>query len=387
MERAELKELVLATGRAEVIGEWVVLCDPSWGASERAQWAELRKKLAGMKPEGGLGWLGVPTGGTSGRLKFARHDEATLGAAVRGFCEHFDVGHVNAVDVLPGHHVSGLMARVRCAATGGQHVGWDWKQLEAGVFPEVGEGWFLSLVPTQLQRLMGRPEVVAWLKTFRAVLVGGGPLWKELAEEARVAGLPLTPCYGMSETAAMVAAVLPEEFLSGEASCGRAMPHAQIEIVDECVRVRGESVCQGYLGEPERETGAVWVTEDVGRLDDRGFLWIEGRRDAVIISGGKKISPEEVEAVLRATEIFDEIAVIGLPDAEWGQVVVACYWPEVSDVVLARAREAVERAVASYKRPRKWVLLAAWPRNDQAKTRRAELVERALKVLRGGADH
>ncbi len=384
MERAELRALVLATGRAEEVGEWVVLCDPSWGESERAQWAELRAKLATIKPERGLGWLGVPTGGTSGRLKFARHDEATLSAAVRGFCEHFGVARVNAVDVLPAHHVSGLMARVRCAATGGAHVAWRWKDLEAGNFPALNfseGGWFISLVPTQLQRLLAKPGVVAWLKQFRAVLIGGGPLWPELAEEARRVGLPLAPCYGMSETAAMVAAVLPEEFLRGEAGCGRTMPHARIEIVEELVRVAGESVCRGYLGEAARAEGGPWTTEDLGALDARGFLVIQGRRDAVIISGGKKIHPEEVEAALRAMGLFKEIAVIGLPDAEWGEVVTACFWPAVKAGILAQVREAAECNLASYKVPKQWCALAEWPRNEQGKVRRAELLARARVVL------
>ena len=125
MERAELIELVRATGCAEESGGFVFLCDPKWSAAERAALAALKKsETRNPKSEIPQGWLCVPTGGTSGGVRFARHDERTLTAAVRGFCAHFGIERVNAVGVLPPHHVSGLMARVRCAATGGEHLAW-----------------------------------------------------------------------------------------------------------------------------------------------------------------------------------------------------------------------------------------------------------------------
>src|SRR5688500_2091333 len=128
MERAELKAVLRATGCAVERGEITFLCDPNWSRSMRAD-AELRmnEPAPTMNVDSSVGWLCVPTGGTGGAVKFARHDEETVNAAVRGFCAHFNLTRVNAVDVLPAHHVSGLMARVRCAATRGRHVSWDWK--------------------------------------------------------------------------------------------------------------------------------------------------------------------------------------------------------------------------------------------------------------------
>src|SRR4029077_18639896 len=126
----------------------------------------------------GRGWLMIPSGGTSGQLKFARHDEETIAAAVGGFCSHFQVARVSCVGVLPLHHVSGLMAWMRAALTGGKYLPWDWKRLERGDRPaRMPESCFLSLVPTQLQRLLSSSEAVAWLRGFDAVFVGGGPLW------------------------------------------------------------------------------------------------------------------------------------------------------------------------------------------------------------------
>ncbi|MCX6955951.1 MAG: o-succinylbenzoate--CoA ligase, partial [Verrucomicrobia bacterium] len=161
MERTELEKLIRATGGAEERGEMFFLCDPAWREREMARIEAPTGPVAD-------GWLAVPTGGTSGGVRFARHDERTLTAAVEGFCGHFDLGRVNAVGVLPAYHVSGLMARVRCAETGGEHVAWDWKRLEAGERPALKAGgeWVISLVPTQLQRLLTTEAAVAWLRGF-----------------------------------------------------------------------------------------------------------------------------------------------------------------------------------------------------------------------------
>ena len=128
MERAQLEGVLRATGRAVERRGAFFLADPGWPEGLRTQAERVMAEGEGAEPAD-EGWLGVPTGGTSGTVRFARHDERTLGAAVRGFRAHFDLGRVNAVDILPAHHVSGLMARVRCAVSGGEHLPWSWKRL------------------------------------------------------------------------------------------------------------------------------------------------------------------------------------------------------------------------------------------------------------------
>src|SRR5581483_3709304 len=226
------------------------LCDPTWGASERAQSAALiQSEIQNPKSETGHGWLMIPSGGTGGKIKFARHDQDTIFAAVRGFSAHFAVSPVHAIGVLPLHHVSGLMAWMRCVLTGGKFTPWSWKDLEAGRLPDVAANdHFLSLVPTQLQRLLAQPAAAGWLGSFRAVFLGGGPAWPELLERAAEAGIPLALSYGLTETAAMAAALRPEEFRSGQRSCGPVMPHARIEVNGEGVLcVAGDSVFRGYF--------------------------------------------------------------------------------------------------------------------------------------------
>jgi O-succinylbenzoic acid--CoA ligase len=351
----------------------VFLADPAWGENERAQFAALVARPAASSPAGGRGWLMIPTGGSSGELKFARHDEETIAAAVRGFGAYFGPGRVNAVGILPLHHVSGLMAWMRCVLTGGEYRPWDWKRLEAGELPAlpVEDGWFLSVVPTQLQRLLILPGMVAWLRRFRAIFVGGGPVWPGLTEAAARAELPLSLSYGMTETAAMVAAQQPVDFLAGKRNCGTPLPHARIEITpDGAVKVTGDSIFRGYW--PEGSDSREFVTADLGRLDEHGQLHLAGRRDAVIITGGKKVQPAEVEVNLRATGEFADVAVIGVPDPEWGEIIVACYPADGRAPDFSRVAARLG-PLAGYKHPKSYLAIADWPRNAQGKINRAAL--------------
>jgi o-succinylbenzoate---CoA ligase len=168
----------------------------------------------------------------------------------------------------------------------------------------------------------------------------------------------------------MVAALHPEDFLAGVRSSGRVMPHAQIttEGDEGRIRIRGESIFRGYW--PDSNDAREFVTEDVGTIDPRGYVRVTGRRDAVIITGGKKVHPADVEAVLRASGEFSDVAVIGVPDAEWGEIVVACH-PRQPDRAPAYAR-AVE-ALPGHQRPKRFVAIDEWPRNAQGKVNRALL--------------
>lgn len=363
-------------------GGTVFVADPTWAKAERAQWAALRGSAAGSgrEPER-RGWLCLPTGGSSGRMRLARHDQDTLAAAVRGCRDHFGVSRINAVGVLPLHHVSGLMAWMRCGLTGGRYMPWSWPELEEGRWPDLGPGdWFLSLVPTQLQRLLGRREAEEHLRRFRAVFLGGGPAWPDLLARAAAARLPLSPGYGMTETAAMVATLRPEEFLAGWGGSGRALPHARLSLDDDgTIRIGAESLFRGYY--PHWRNEGPWTTDDLGAFDEHGSLWVLGRRDALIITGGEKVDPGEVEAVLRSTGQFGDVAVIGLPDDEWGQMVVACYAAEAGTPDLEAVAEQVAGRLAPAKRPKRYVALQDWPRSAQGKVNRRRLAELADAAL------
>jgi O-succinylbenzoic acid--CoA ligase len=156
------------------------------------------------------------------------------------------------------------------------------------------------------------------------------------------------------------------------------MPHAGIALAEDgAIAIAGESIFRGYFPEwrPERS----FTTEDLGRFDEHGWLHVIGRRDFVIITGGKKVDPHEVEAALMASGEFPDVAVVGVPDAEWGHRVVACHpagRPEFD-------RSKVERclaSLASFKRPREFRAIPDWPRNAQGKLNRPALAARLAEL-------
>ena len=382
MERAGLERLVRAPGCARDRAGCVFLEDPNAGVASGGEPAALPSAIAHRPSAIPKGWLCLATGGTGGARKWARHDERTLAAAVAGVRAHFGLGRINAVDVLPPYHVSGLMARVRAAATGGEHFFWDWKRLEGGELPRLparDDGWVISLVPTQVHRLLARPVAVEWLRSLRLIFVGGGPVWPALADAMAGAELPAAISYGLTETAAMVTALRPEEFLAGERSSGTALPHARVRVDAEgVVCVAGESVFWGYW--PGFSEQRELATGDLGEIDSRGHLRVLGRRDAVIITGGKKVHPEEVEAALRAGGEDEAVTVVGVPDPEWGEMVVACF-PRTSDAA-THGKERAE-ALAPHQRPKRFLAIEPWPVLPNGKINRLEL--RAAAAARLGA--
>lgn len=386
IEDRDPRRFMAALAAATAQGGTVMLAGEVWGEQERRQLAVLRE-LEPVTPAtaAGKGWLCIPTGGTGGQLKLARHDEETLAAAVAGFCRHFSMTQVNAAGLLPLHHVSGLMAWLRCALTGGEYRPLDWKAVEAGdwpVLPAKPQGWVLSLVPTQLERLLRQAAAAEWLQQFRIIFLGGAPAWPELLAKAAAAQLPLSLGYGLTETAAMVTAQRPEDFLLGGRSNGRALPHATIVVGDDgVITVGGDSLFRGYY--PEWRDRRPLATGDLGRFDGQGHLCVLGRRDAVIITGGEKVDPAEVEAVLCGCGELGEVVVLGVPDPEWGQVVVAAY-PATAQPIWARVNQAVVSRLGAPKRPKRFVPIVDWPANEQGKVNRAEVARRVQAGLRPG---
>jgi O-succinylbenzoic acid--CoA ligase len=368
---AAAEVFMASVARAISGGNDVFLGNPSWGEKERAE----AKRIVSETPSGDRGWLMIPTGGSGGRIKFARHDAATISSAVAGYRAHFGIERVNSVCVLPLHHVGGLMAWMRSAVSGGSFQLLAWKDLEAGKFSaEIPENACLSLVPTQLQRIISSEHAVAWLRRFKVISIGGGPSWDGLIETAASLSLPLSPGYGATETAAMAAAVTPAEFLDGMRGCGRALPHARIELLDGTVVVTGPSVCRGYY--PDWDGSRTWSANDLGSFDSRGSLHIGGRRDDMITTGGEKVSPAEVEDALRSSGQFKDVAVLGVPDPDWGHAVVACYPAEMGPV-RADLVESALSSLASFKRPKWYAPVSPWPRNAMGKIDRSELLRLA----------
>jgi O-succinylbenzoic acid--CoA ligase len=200
--------------------------------------------------------------------------------------------------------------------------------------------------------MSGAPEL-------RALLLGGGPIPGDLLDWARSIGLPVVPVYGMTETSSQVVAGIP----------GRPLPGVEIEVAgDGEILVRGPMVSRGAMAADG------WLhTGDSGHLDAEGLLHVTGRAKDLIVTGGENVAPVEVEDALLSHPAVADVAVLGLPDPEWGEAVTAF-------VVLsgqATSEELIEHArerLAPFKVPKRVEQVAGLPRNPAGKLLRGEIV-------------
>lgn len=368
----------------ELVQPNLILGHGDWGLAVRDYYPSLQPPI--LNPQ----WIMIPTGGSSGKIRFAIHTWETLMASVQGFQQYFQLNQVNSFCVLPVYHVSGLMQFLRSFTTGGCLVILPFKELEAGETCGIDPAkFFISLVPTQLQRLLQSP--LSWLSRFPTVLLGGAPAWLELLEQARQRGIRLAPTYGMTETASQIATLKPEDFLNGYNNCGQVLPHAKVTISSSTGRVLGanqtgiitiqaESLALGYY--PELFTNRNnFQLDDLGFFDERGYLNIVGRSSNKIITGGENVYPDEVEAAIRATQLVNDVCVIGIPDPHWGQVVTAVYVPSNSSVATAALQAALEDKLSRFKQPKSWIPVESLPRTSQGKLNREQLQQIATASL------
>ena len=379
-------------------GVTVVLTNPQWGEAEWRQVTPLVQpdwnyplypnlgvyRGQGQPPQP-LVDLWIATGGSSGQIRFAGHTWSSLMAAVQGFRSHFGVVAVRAYCILPFYHVSGLMQALRVLATGGtlalqpypelkRQGGWDWPW-----------GGFLSLVPTQLQWLLDQGDRhLPWLRSFDAILLGGAPAWPALMTQARHLGLPLAPTYGLTETAGQVTTLAPAAFLAGDSSSGPPLPHVHLQVLDPQGRPLGPgqtgtlsletpALCQGYW--PARSPAAPgerFLTEDLGYRDGQGHLHLVGRRNTLIISGGEKVLPQEIEALLLGTGQVADVCVVGVPDRQWGQRVGALIVPTREFRGIETLAALLRPHLAPYKQPKQWRIVSALPRTPAGKLQRTK---------------
>ncbi len=349
----------------------IFLCNPLWG---KAEWSQVAKLTTQVDSQQHQHTIMIPTGGSSGEIKFAIHTWATLSASVWGFREFYQVAKINSICTLPLYHVSGLMQLVRSILTEGKLVIVDFKQLceEPQIIDQLDlTDYFISLVPTQLTKLLDLEA--QWLTQLQTILIGGAPPSMELLVKARKAKLPLALTYGMTETASQITSLKPAEFLAGNNSCGRVLPHAKIELgsPDREIQISAKSLMLGYF--PTLDAPTYFKPDDLGLFDADGYLTILGRTSSKIITGGENVLPIEVVNVMMATGLVADAWVLGLPDRYWGQVVVAIYVKNnqlVSGAILASA---MVGKISKYKLPKYWVSVDHIPRNQLGKVIISEL--------------
>ncbi|OYD91717.1 2-succinylbenzoate-CoA ligase [Nostoc sp. 'Peltigera membranacea cyanobiont' 213] len=384
----------------------VFLCNPDWGTQEWQQVFDLVQPdiILGIgNREWGIGngnnyqcpmpnHIMIPTGGSSGQMKFAIHTWETLTASVQGFTEYFQLKQVNSFCMLPLYHVSGLMQFIRSFTTGGKLAIQAFKDVESGkIFNIKQSEYFISLVPTQLQRLLQNPELTEWLSQFNTVLLGGAPAWNELLEKARFHRIRLAPTYGMTETASQIATLKPDDFLRGKISSGQILPHAKVTIRNQQgeilnsnqignITIYAQSLALGYYP-ITRENQDIFQVDDLGFLDAQGHLNIVGRNSDKIITGGENIYPAEIESAIQATQMVADICVIGIPDKHWGEALTAIYIPKKSDTSALNIQTLLKDKLSKFKIPKYWIPQQNLPRNSQGKINRQQLQQIATEFL------
>jgi len=251
---------------------------------------------------------------------------------------------------LPTSHIAGLGVLVRSLVAGTAPVVTD----RLDPMELVAQGCaFVSLVPTQLRRML---DAGAGLAAFRAILAGGAAVPASLLAEARAAGARVVTTYGMSETC------------GGCVYDGVPLDGVQVRTgADGQIRIGGPVVFSGYRNRPDLTAAALddgwFLTSDVGRLGADGRLTVRGRADEMINTGGEKVAPAEVAAILAGCPGVREAVVFGEPDPEWGEQVTAAVVPVdlAAPPDLAQLRAAVRQRMPSYAAPKALILVTELP--------------------------
>ncbi len=247
---------------------------------------------------------------------------------------------------LPLSHVGGLSVITRALHTGTRLTvlsGFDAGDVNSS------DATLVSLVPTTLQRV--DPT------RFRTIVLGGSRPPTDRPTNA-------VTTYGMTETG------------SGVVYDGRPLDGVELRIIDGEIQVRGQMLLRCYSDGTDPKIDGWFPTGDLGEIGDDGLLTVHGRADDLIITGGENVWPEAVEAVLRDHPQIADVAVVGEPDPEWGEIVSAYVVPLNSNVrlTLVEVRRYAKRRLPGFAAPRRVTNVAVIPRNVVGKVQRVKLI-------------
>ena len=313
----------------------------------------------------------ISTSGSAGRSRAVLLGDAQLDSAAAASNQCLPLGPGDLwLNCLPLYHIGGQAILWRCArAMAGVllHQGFNVEAVANDLrqYPVT----HISLVPAMLAQLIERQ--IKAPSGLCVTLIGGAALSRPLYDKAINLGWPLYPSYGMSETSAQLATFKPGDGVWHEGLVGRPMPNHEIRInPDGRIAVRGPQVMLGYLQGGGVDYAGWLTTDDLGSLDSNACLTVTGRADDMLISGGRNVHPLEVESCLAACPGVSDVAVTGLPDPIWGDLIVALIVGTTGQsALLAHARQHLPTAAL----PRKFVFLESLPRNAAGKLDRIVL--------------
>jgi long-chain acyl-CoA synthetase len=373
------------------------------GSSDYARLLECEPLPLVERAADDIAWL-FYTSGTTGRPKGATLSHGNLLAM--SHCYFADVDQQSPwraiLHAAPMSHGSGLyaIAHVMQASCHVIPEGDGFDAAEVFALIDAWPGTVLFAAPTMIRRLLDHPGEVP-TGHLKAILYGGGPMYLEdLLHGMQRLGPKFAQLYGQGESpmtitalsAALLADTQHPRWRERAASVGIAQSAVQVRTVDEAgaslpcgaigeVVVRGATVMRGYWNNPAASAETLrdgWLhTGDLGSFDADGFLTLKDRSKDVIISGGSNIYPREVEEALLQHADIVEVSVIGRPDRDWGESVVAYIVTRNAARLDTAALDAfcAER-IARFKRPRHYRLVSALPKNSYGK-----VLKKALREL------
>ena len=356
-------------------------------------------------PEGADTAVLLFTSGTTGAPKAALLGHANLTAYVMGSVEFAGAGADEATLVsVPPYHIAGISALLSSVWAGRRIVQLPAFDPVAWVDAVVRHGvTHAMVVPTMLARILDARGDVP-LPSLRALASGGGRMPRPLIERALqvLPQVAFANAYGLTETSSTIAVLGPEDHAAARMgdplararldSVGQPLPGVQVEIRDAHGRpcspgepgevwVRGDQVSGRYDGRSVTDAGGWFPTRDRGWFDAGGYLFLDGRLDDVIVRGGENISPGEVEDALRSHPAVADAAVVGAPDDQWGERVVAFVVPrDGARVAEGDLRDHVRRLLRSTRAPEAVHLRDSLPYSETGK-----LLRRVLRDELAGA--
>jgi acyl-CoA synthetase (AMP-forming)/AMP-acid ligase II len=308
---------------------------------------------------------------------------------------------------VPPYHIAGVASALSSAYSGRRVVYLEsFEPAEWVKLVRTERVTHAMVVPTMLNRILDVVEADAGgLGSLRALSYGGGPMPTAVIERAvgLLPAIDFVNAYGLTETSSTIAVMGPDDhreaFASSDpavrarlGSVGRPSPAVEVSIRDVNgsevvvgdtgeIWVRGEQVSGEYAGRSLELVDGWFRTRDAGHCDSSGFLYVHGRIDDVIVRGGENLSPGEIEAVLMEHAAVADAAVVGLPDTEWGEKVVAAVVPEPGHTADEdELRRFVRERLRSTKTPVRIAVLPGLPYNETGKllrrVLRADLAER-----------
>jgi malonyl-CoA/methylmalonyl-CoA synthetase len=334
------------------------------------------------------------TSGTTGRPKGAMLTHRNLGSNALALtdCWGFTRGDV-LLHALPIYHVHGLFVACHCALLSGSRMLWLAKFDAGEVRALLPRASVMMGVPTFYTRLLGLPAFgAADCASMRLFVSGSAPLLPETFEQFRTrTGLTILERYGMSETGMNTSNPLAGERIAG--TVGPPLPGVSVRVVDEAgrpcatnevgaIEVKGPNVFAGYWRMPEKTreeftADGYFRTGDMGMLLINGYLRIVGRAKDLIITGGLNVYPKEIEERIDALPGVVESAVIGVPDADFGEAVAAIVVAKPGNTLdESGVIGALKGEIAGFKIPKRVHFVDDLPRNAMGKVQKNLLRDR-----------